>query len=102
VTFVEVIQNAMGPQGLTYRFRFVAPQITREGGTIDNVTAAADMDFLCAEFALSRLPESGPVPNQIIISMSDRAVDFGVPTPEATQYFEAYAVVDNSCIWEGF
>ncbi len=102
VSFVDVIQNAVGPQGLTYRFRFVAPQIARDGGMIDNETAAADMDFLCAEFAVTKLPETGPVPNQIIISMADRRVAFGVPTPEATQFFEAYSIVDNSCIWEGF
>jgi len=102
VTFVEVIQNVAGPLGLTYRFRFVAPLIARDGGAVDNETAAMDMDFLCSDFAIEKLPATGPAPNQIIISMSDRRIDFGEPAPEATQFFEAYAIVDDSCIWEAF
>lgn len=101
VTFVEFIRNAVGSQGLTYRFRFLAPQIARNEGSIDNETAAVDMDFLCTGFAIPGLPATGPLPNRIIISMSDRAVEFGEPAPEVTQFFEAYSVVDNACIWEG-
>lgn len=60
------------------------------------------MEVLCNEFALPRLPATGPAPAQIIISLSDRAVAFGEPAPEATQFFEAYTIIDGRCQWEPF
>lgn len=102
VIFHEIVRDAAGPAGLTYRFRFVAPGIARDGGTVDFETAAADMDHLCQDFALPRISDLGPRPAQIVISLADRAVEFGVPAPEVTQFFEAYRVEDGTCIWEGF
>ena len=102
VTYFETIQNAQGPEGLTYRFRFIAPAIARDGGTVDAETALEDMAALCESFALPALPVSGPVPAQIIISLADRPVPFGEPAPEATQFFEAFRPEDGACIWEGF
>lgn len=102
ITYVDTIQNQPGTTGLTYRFRFLAPGIARDSGSVEFETAAEDMDYLCSTFALERLPIDGPRPSQIIISLSDRPVEFGIPTPEATQFFEAYRVEDGLCIWEGF
>ncbi|WP_246020453.1 DUF6497 family protein [Aliigemmobacter aestuarii] len=100
VTLQDVIWNAPGPEGLTLRFRFVAPQIAREGGGVDFDTAAADMLDLCQNYALQRLSETGPVPNQIIISLSDVALPFGEAAPDATQFFEAFSIVDGQCVWD--
>ncbi|MFN3294273.1 MAG: DUF6497 family protein [Gemmobacter sp.] len=95
--------NEPGPAGLTVRFRFIAPRIAREGGTIDFDTAAEDMDHLCQTFALPRIETvTGPQPAQVVISLSDRPVEFGVITPEATQFFEAYSIEDGTCVWEAF
>lgn len=103
VTLQDVIWNEPGPAGLTARFRFIAPEIAREGGSIDYDTAAADMDFLCDSYALPRLDTiTGPRPAQVVISLSDIAVDFGVMAPEATQFFEAYSIGPDGCVWEAF
>lgn len=102
VTYHDIVQDQPGPYGLTYRFRFIAPQIGRDGVGLDIETAGPDMDFLCKEYALPRLSVIGPVPAQVVISLSDRPVEFGTATPEATQYFEAYRIEDDTCIWEGF
>lgn len=103
VTLQDVIWNEPGPAGLTPRFRFIAPGIAREGGSIDYDTAAADMDFLCNSYALPRLDTiTGPHPAQVIISLSDVPVEFGVITPEATQFFEAYSIGPDGCVWEAF
>lgn len=103
VSLQDVIWNEPGPAGLTVRFRFIAPQIAREGGTIDFDTAAEDMDHLCQTFALPRIETvTGPQPAQVVISLSDRPVEFGVITPEATQFFEAYSIEDGTCVWEAF
>ena len=103
VTLQDVIWNEPGPAGLTARFRFIAPEIAREGGSIDFDTAAADMDHLCNRYALPRLQTiTGPQPVQIVISLSDIPVEFGVITPEATQFFEAYSIGPDGCVWEAF
>ena len=43
-----------------------------------------------------------PQPAQIVISLSDRPVPFGEAAPDATQFFEAFALQDGTCIWEMF
>ena len=102
VTFLDAQQGVPGPDGLTTRFRFVAPRIARQGGDIDAETAQADMTYLCETYVLPRLSATGPVPSQIVISLSDRPLAFGEPAPEATQFFEAYSFVDDHCVWEPF
>jgi hypothetical protein len=102
VTFQEVIWNAPGPEGLTLRFRFLAPAIAQDDGSVDFDTASADMLWLCQTFALPRVPGSGPQPAQIVISLSDRPVPFGQADPDATQFFEAYALRGGTCVWEAF
>ena len=102
VRYLATVQSAPGPEGLTIRFRFVAPAIARDTGFVDAETAQADMEWLCTNFALPRLPAGGPVPSQIVVSLSDRAVAFGEPAPEVTQFFEAYTVADGRCVWEAF
>jgi hypothetical protein len=102
VTLQDVIWNVPGPNGLAIRFRFLAPAIAKAGGTVDFATAAADMAHLCQSFALPRVSDFGPRPTQIIISFADQPVPFGEPAPEATQFFEAYRLENDACIWEPF
>jgi hypothetical protein len=75
--------------------------------TVCGVQAAAaqaqqDMAFLCDSFAIPRLTATGPMPAQIVISLSDRPVPFGEPSEDATQFFEAYRPGDGICIWEPY
>lgn len=102
ITLQDVVWNAPGPEGLTLRFRFLAPGIARNAGLIDFDTAVGDMRALCDTYALSRIADQGPVPSQIIISLSDVPVPFGAAEPDATQFFEAFTVQDGVCIWEVF
>ena len=100
VTLLDVITDIQGPEGLAIRFRFLAPGIARDGGLVNAETAALDMDHLCAAYALVRISNTGPQPAQIIISMSDIDLPFGETRPDATQYFNAYSIVDGSCVWD--
>lgn len=102
ITLLDVIWNVPGPVGMATRFRFLAPGIARSGGSVGFDLAQADMLDLCQNFALPRVSGSVPTPSQIIISLSDRAVPFGQSDAEATQFFEAYAIEDDACIWEVF
>ncbi len=102
VEFLERLIEPDNYDGMTWRFRFVAPQIARDGGTVSLETAIADMDALCAGFALTRFNSTGALPSQVIISLADARTVHGVAAPGVTQFFEAYAVEDNTCIWKGF
>lgn len=102
VRLIDVVRAAPGPGGLTVRFRFLAPSIAREGGTVGPEAAQADMAHLCATYALARLPNVGPPVTQIVISLADREVAFGAADPESTQFFEAFRVDGGACIWEPF
>ena len=101
VQFIEMLQDAEGSEGLTLRFRFLAPQIARDGGSVGIDAALEDIGSLCADFAAPTVAEMRPVPQQIVISLMDRMVEFGATNPDATQFFEAYRIENGTCIWEG-
>lgn len=101
ITLQDVIWNAPGPEGMALRFRFLAPGIA-PGGGVDFDVASGDMQFLCDNFALPRIAEGGPQPEQVIISLSDVPVVFGESAPEAVQFFESYRIEDGQCVWEMF
>lgn len=100
VTLVETLDHAAGPDGPALRFRFLAPAIARNGGTIPAEVAQDDMLALCEGYALPRLTE--PLPSQIIISLSDRPVPFGETDPDATQFFDSFRPENGRCIPEAF
>ena len=102
VSYLDTVQATPGPDGLTIRFRFLAPEISRDGGSVSAEAAQDDMAWLCENFALSRIPSTGPKPEQIVISFADRPVAFGDTSPEATQYFEAFSIEGDACQWEAF
>ena len=101
VTLIDVIANEPGPAGTTLRFRFLAPEIAPDA-SISFETATTDMAALCDSYALPRLADYGPVPDQVIISLADRIVPFGEVDDAATQYFEAYRIEDGACVWDLF
>lgn len=100
VTLQDVIWNEVGPQGLTMRFRFVAPTISRDATDLDYDVLQADMQALCETFALPRVSDLGPQPAQIIISLANQPLPFGETAPEVTQFFEAYSIQNGTCQWE--
>lgn len=86
--------------GLVQRFRFVAAQFRSDGADID--TLAADLEYLCREYALPRLANIGPQPSRIVVSLADRASEFGTLDPGVDQVFEVFSVRDGTCMWEMF
>lgn len=102
---IEFLERLIEPDnfdGMTWRFRFVAPLIARQGGTVSLDTAMADMVALCEGFVLRRFTTDGVLPRQVIISLADKRTDYGVAAPDVTQFFEAYAVENGTCIWKEF
>ena len=84
------------------RFRFVAPAIGPEGGAVPYEAVAGDFGWLCERLAIPALRSNAQDLGQIIISMADRDVVFGTIDPDATQFFESYAVDGETCVWEAF
>lgn len=89
------------PGELWVRFRFVAPKIGASVGRIGYDVASKDMEHLCQILAVPYVAQHELQPSRIVISLSDRPVEFGDTAPDATQYFEAYRLEQSRCIWEG-
>ena len=83
------------------RFRFLAPQIAGDAGTVDYETAAQDMAHLCDTLAIPYIADYALTGDVIVISLADRPVAFGEADPDATQFFEAFTVENGLCILEG-
>jgi len=101
VTFHEVIWEQEGDKN-TYRFRYIAPEIARNGGSIKFDQVELDLHYLCEKSALVELQTQGRKVDTIIVSLSDVAVEFGKTDPKVTQYIDAYTADGIRCIWEGF
>lgn len=97
----EVLVDTVGTQSWV-RFRFLAPQIARNSGTVTYADAGPDIEALCADVALPYLSEWQITADRIVVSLSDRAVPFGQADPAATQFFEEFTIEDGTCIWEEF
>ncbi|WP_176248539.1 MULTISPECIES: DUF6497 family protein [unclassified Sulfitobacter] len=99
VDLQEVLVDQMGDE-TWLRFRFIAPQIARNGGTIGYDAAGPDMKVLCDTLAIPYMAQYALTGDVIVISLADRAVEFGAADAGATQFFEAYRLKNGTCIWE--
>ena len=97
---LEVITNQRAGGGLVYRFRYVAEGFAAGAGRLDAITA--DLEWLCETHALPRVSTMGPQPRQLVISLADRASEFGVHDPAVTQVFEAFRPAEGRCDWDMF
>lgn len=84
------------------RFRFVAPQIARDTGALDYADTVPDFLHLCDALAVPYMADYQLTGDMIVISLADRATEFGAPDPDVTQFFEAFRIRDGACIWEEF
>lgn len=89
------------PGELWLRFRFIAPKIGATVGRIGYDVASIDMEHLCQTLAVPYVAKHELTPARVVISFSDRPLEFGDAAPDATQFFEAYRLEQSRCIWEG-
>lgn len=99
VEFFESLLDRPG-MGLTARFRFIAPELPQTLERMAYEALEADMAYLCATYALPRI--AVPVPSTIVISLAERATEFGSVEPDVAQVFEAYLPAGDTCEWEAF
>ena len=101
VELAEVLVDTVGTETWV-RFRFVAPAIAREVGTISYAEAEGDFQALCDDFALGYVDDFELTADVIVISLMDRLVPFGTSDPDASQFFEAFRPGADGCVWEAF
>lgn len=101
VSLSEVLVDAVGAEAWV-RFRFIAPDIAREAGSVSYADAEADFQSLCDAVALPYIAEYDLGADVIVVSLMDRPVPFGTTDPEATQFFEAFRPGPDGCVWEAF
>ena len=77
---------------------YIAPEITRNGGTVDVETASVDLDALCAAAVKTVRPDEDI--REITIRLMDQPMVFGDTNPDVTQYLGFYNVVDGGCEWQ--
>ena len=102
VTLLDIIWNSIGPDGPAPRFRFVAPAIAKLGGSVGYEVTEPDLVALCQSYVVGKLAEKGVAAPLVLVSIADRAVEFGVSEPEATQYFETFSINGSTCSREIF
>lgn len=98
-TLHEVLLDEVGTESWV-RFRFITPDIARNGGSVTYEVAADDMTHLCERLAIPYIGEFALTADVIIIALADRITEFGVPDPAATQFIEAYRPDGDTCSWE--
>lgn len=80
--------------------RYIAPQIARQGGTLGYEDVSMGMDAICDGPGLAAVRAHESPVDQIVITVMDRVVERGQPSPEATQFISTYAVTEAGCEWQ--
>lgn len=86
----------------TYRFRFWAPDIASPLTRPSFSALSADLEALCAEFAVKNIAQDAAPNAMIVVSMSAEQIEFGTSAPDVEQVFEAFRIRDGACILEPF
>lgn len=95
----EPVEGSDMPQAV---MRFIAPQIARDGGSIDAETAQGDMAWLCETHGLKFVGLTYAPTGTIVINLMDRPVARGQTDPDATQFFGLFQIEDETCKEEPF
>lgn len=101
VTLNEVLIDTVNAESWL-RFRFLAPQISRDGGAFTYAMAEPDFAHLCETVARPYLSAYDLSADMVVITLMDRAVPFGQADADATQFIEAFRIQSDACIWEAF
>ena len=100
VTLQEAFWEEQEDGALWLRLRFVAPRIGSDPGEYGFDVVELDMEHLCETLGIPWAAEGGA--ELIVVSFAAAPVEFGTPSPEVAQFFEAYRPVDGECVWEEY
>lgn len=99
ITLYDVI---LEPDTQTARFRFVVPAIdpAAEAKTFEDVID--DLKYVCDSVVVPALASNGWSSGEIVMSVSDKPVAFGIYDAETMQFFQPFRLDDATCVWEDF
>ena len=100
VALHDVRVDDMGTE-VWVRFRFLAPAIGRTQAQVTYAQVEADFVALCETVVRPYLAGQRLRPDGVVISLMDRPVPFGQADPDATQFFEAFRITADMCVWQG-
>lgn len=83
----------------TVRLRYVSSQLEETAFSFERIEG--DFIELCASFGLKTRAQSAPKAEQVIISIASQPTAFGESAPKVAQYFDAFLVEGDTCIWGG-
>lgn len=83
------------------RFRFRVPAIGGDAG-VTFAEALPDIQYLCEDVVIPGLAQNGWTDGEVVISLSDKEVAFGVASPGVVQYFQPFSIQAGACMWEDF
>lgn len=95
----EVLVDQVGAQTWV-RFRFLAPEISKDTGVTSFELVEGDFAALCMDVALPYMADHELPADVVVISMLDRAVEFGQTDPDATQFIDAFRPEGGACVLE--
>ena len=84
------------------RFRFIVPSIAVTAGHKEFADVIDDLQYVCDSVIVPALHGNGWDSGDVVVSVSDRPVDFGVYDPEVIQFFQPFRMEADACIWEDF
>ncbi|SFF89041.1 hypothetical protein SAMN05443635_103198 [Roseobacter denitrificans OCh 114] len=99
IELFEVLIDQVGEE-VWLRFRFLALGIGRDAFDLSFAQVESDFEHLCNTVALPYMRQYSLETDVISIAMLDRPLEFGASDSEATQYVEAFRVVDGACAWK--
>ena len=95
----EVLTDQVGDDAWL-RFRFHAPSISREHGTVSSAEAEADFEHLCTNIALPYMAHHQLKTDVVSIALLDQPAPFGATDESVTQFVDAFRVSTGACVWE--
>ncbi|WP_282127837.1 DUF6497 family protein [Roseobacter litoralis] len=99
IDLFEVLIDQVGEEAWL-RFRFLAPGIGRNEFDLSFAQVEGDFEHLCNTVALPYMQQFALDTDVISIAMMNRPLEFGESDAQATQYLEAFRVVDGACAWK--
>ena len=99
MTLYEFLLEPQDTGAVWARFRLVAPDL---GQGADFARVEPDFPWFCETQALPRLKAAAAEADVAVISLSSELIPFGDIAPEIVQFFEAFRLEGDRCIWEVF
>ncbi|GHA54666.1 hypothetical protein GCM10008927_20580 [Amylibacter ulvae] len=67
--------------------------------SVEYETASVDLDYLCENFALAEVAQSGQETDEVSIRIMDQPIAYGDADPDVKQFMSFYDITTGQCTW---